>query len=83
MELKMDCMTSRILLQKVCSYKCQFCTKVCASSRLVSSSYDCWEKHKEKALDVLDPNQNVKTTCNSKLKSAKLKDLFIKRVQKN
>ena len=32
----MDCLTSRILLQKVCSYKCQFCTKVCASSRLVS-----------------------------------------------
>ena len=36
MELEIDCLTSRILLQKVCSYKCQFCTKVCASSRLVS-----------------------------------------------
>ena len=36
MELEKDCLTSRILLQKVCSYKCQFCTKVCASSRLVS-----------------------------------------------
>ena len=30
------CLTPRILLQKVCSYKYQFCTKVCASSRLVS-----------------------------------------------
>ena len=27
---------SRIFFQKFCSYKCQFCTKVCASSRLVS-----------------------------------------------
>ena len=36
MELEMDCLTSRILLRKGCSYKCQFCTKVCASSRLVS-----------------------------------------------
>ena len=26
-ELGMDFLTSRILLQKVCSYKCQFCTK--------------------------------------------------------
>ena len=36
MELEMDCLTSRILLQKVCSYKYQFCTKVCVSSRLIS-----------------------------------------------
>ena len=36
MELGIDCLTPRILLQKVCSYKCQFCTKVSASSRLVS-----------------------------------------------
>ena len=39
MEVEMDCLTSRILLQKACSYKCQFCTKVCASSRLVSQVY--------------------------------------------
>ena len=36
MELEMDCLTSRILLQNVFSYKCQFCTKVCVSSRLIS-----------------------------------------------
>ena len=30
-ELEIDCLTSRILLQKVYSYKYQFCTKVCAS----------------------------------------------------
>ena len=29
----------RILLQKVCSYKCQFCIKLCASSGLVSQVY--------------------------------------------
>ena len=31
---------------------------------------------------VSDPNQNVETKCNSKLKFTYLKDLFIKRVQK-
>ena len=32
------------------------------------SSYDGWEKCKEKVPDVSDPNQNGETTCNSKLK---------------
>ena len=32
----MKCLTSRILFLKVCFYKCQFCTKVWASSRVVS-----------------------------------------------
>ena len=83
MELEMDCLTSRRLLQKFCSYKCQFCTKVRASSKAgLSSSYDGWVKCKEKVPDVSDPNQNVETTCNSKLKFTELKDLFIKRVQK-
>ena len=36
MELEMDCLTPRILLHKVCSYKYQFCNKLCASSRLIS-----------------------------------------------
>ena len=40
-------------------------------------------KYKEKVPDVSDPNQNVETKCNSKLKFTELKDLFIKRVQKN
>ena len=30
-ELETDCLTLRIPSQKVCRYKCQFCTKVCAS----------------------------------------------------
>ena len=84
MELEMDCLTSRRLLQKICCYKCQFCTKVRASSKAgLSSSYDGRAKCKEKLSDVSDPNQNVEVTCNSKLKFTELKDLFIKRVQKN
>ena len=34
--LEMDCLTSRILLQKACSYKSEFCSKACTSSKLVS-----------------------------------------------
>ena len=48
----------------------------------LSSSCDCWAKYKEKVPDVSGPNQNVETTCNSKLKFTSVKDLFIKRVQK-
>ena len=62
MELEMDCLTLRILLQKVCSYKCQFCTKVCASSRLVSQVHMIAGKNIKKLTDVSDPNQNVETT---------------------
>ena len=43
----MDCLTLRILLQNVCSYKCRFCSKVCASSRLVSQVH-------------MIPGQNIK-----------------------
>ena len=84
MELEMDCLTSRRLLQKIYCYKCQFCIKVLASSKAgLASSYDGWEKCKEKVPDVSDSNQNVETTCTSKLKFTELKDLFIKRMQKN
>ena len=31
MELEMDCLTSRRLLKKICSFKYQFCTKIWAS----------------------------------------------------
>ena len=57
MELEMDCLTS-------------ICTKVCASSRLVSQGHMCddgWAKYKENVPYVSDPNQNVETTYNSKL----------------
>ena len=72
MELEMDCLTLRRLLQKVCSYKCQFSTNVRAFSSLqcwsLTSSHDGWEKCKEKVPDVSYPNQNVDTRGHSKLK---------------
>ena len=49
----------------------------------LSNLNDGWEKYKEKVPDVSDPNQNVETTCNSKLTFTELIDLFIKKVQKN
>ena len=36
----------------------------------LSSLYNDWAKYKEKVPDVLDPDQNVKATCNFKLKFA-------------
>ena len=71
MELDMVCLILRRLLQKVCIYKCQFCTTyehfpVFFSGGL-SSSYDGWAKCKEKVPDVSDPNQNVETRSHSKL----------------
>ena len=77
MELEMDCLTSMIPLQNVFSYKCHFCSKVCATKAGLSSLYDCWAKYKEKVPYVSDPNQDIDTTCNSRLKFTQLKDLFI------
>ena len=39
----------------------------------LSSLSDGWEKYVEKVPDVLDSNQNVETTSNSKLKFTELK----------
>ena len=41
---------------------------MCIFKAGLSSSYDGWAKYKEKVPDVSDPNQNVETTCKSKLK---------------
>ena len=46
---------------------------MCIFKALKSSSYDCWVIYKEKVPGVSDPNQNVKTTCNSKLSLHNLK----------
>ena len=40
---------------------------MCMFKAGLSSSYDGWVKYKEKVPDMSDPNQNVETTCNSKL----------------
>ena len=42
--------------------------RMCIFKIGLSSSYNDWAKYKEKVPDVSDPNQNVETTCNSKLK---------------
>ena len=55
---------------------------MCIVKTGLSSLSDGWAKYKEKVPDVSDSNQNVETTCNSKLKFIELKDLFIKKVQK-
>ena len=45
----------------------------------LSNSYNGWAKYKEKVPYVSDPNQNVETTCNSKLKFQNLKIYSSKR----
>ena len=54
MELEMDCLISRRLLQKICS----------SQVHMMAGQNKC----KEKVPNVSDPNQNVETTCNSKVK---------------
>ena len=39
---------------------------ICIFKAGLSSLSDSWAKYKEKVPDVSNPNQNVKTTCNSK-----------------
>ena len=56
---------------------------VCIFKAGLSRLSDDWVKYIEKLPYMSDLNQNVKTTCNSKNKFTELKDLFIKRVQKN
>ena len=50
---------------------------MCIFKAGLSSLYDCWAKYKEKVPYVSDPNQDIDTTCNSRLKFTQLKDLFI------
>ena len=40
---------------------------MCMFKAGLPGSYDGWVKYKEKVPDMSDPNQNVETTCNSKL----------------
>ena len=75
MELEMDFLTSRIILEKVCSYKCQFCTKVYASSRLVSQVHMmAGQNIKKKYLMCQIPNKMLKEHAipNSSLHNIKM-----------
>ena len=49
----------------------------------LSSLSDGWANYKVKVFVQSDSNQNIETACNLKLTFAELRDLFIKRVQKN
>ena len=70
-QLEMNLHTSRILFfQKDSSHKCQFCTKVRASSRLVSQ---VWTKYKDKG-----SHQIIKTSFKKKLKLTKLQICVLK-----
>ena len=85
MELEMDCLTSRKPFQKVCSYECQFCTKVCAYSSLVFQVHMmAGQNIKKKYLMCQSPIKMWKQHAipNSNLHDLK-KDLFTKRLQKN
>ena len=48
----------------------------------LSSSYHGWTKYKDKVPDISDPNQNVETTYNSKLKIHNLKIYSLKGCRK-
>ena len=56
---------------------------LCVFKAGLSNLSDGWAKYKQKVPDMLDSNQILKTTCNSKLKFAELKDFFIKSVPEN
>ena len=77
MELKMERPISKMLLQKDCSCKFQFCTKVYASPKLVSPVQEMTGQHKDKLPDASHSSQNVETTRNVKLTLTGLKDTFI------
>ena len=71
MELEIDCLTSRIFCRRFAATNVSSAPKyehLPVFKAGLSSSYDGWAKCKEKVPDLSDPNQNVETTWNSKLK---------------
>ena len=68
MELGIDCPTSRILTESLLTQMSVLHQSMRIFKAGLSSSYDDWEKYNEKVPDVSDPNQNIETTCNYKLK---------------
>ena len=70
-------LTSSILFQKDSSYKCQLCTKVLRTPpRLISQVY-AWVKCKDEVPDASGSDQDIETSCNTKLKTC------VSKVQKN
>ena len=52
---------------------------ICNSKACLSSLRYVWTKCKDKVSDVLISNQNIETSCMSKLKSTKLKHLCFRK----
>ena len=73
---------SRKHLQKNCSAKQQFYTKVWPSRRLVTHVLTIWAKYKDVIPDVSDFTQNIAASCKSKLRLSELKDLNVKSTEK-
>ena len=74
-KMGMDYLTSRILLKKACSCKCQFYSKVCASSRLLpQAQVMAGQKIKKKCLMCQIPIKMLKQhgTPNSSLQNIKI-----------
>ena len=63
----MDCLTSKMLFAAINGISAPKYVHLQGWS-LKSSSYNGWVKCKKKVPDASDPNQNVETTWNSKLK---------------
>ena len=83
MELEMDLLPSRIFFQKGSNYKCQFCTKTCAPSNLVSQVSGISEKkHKDEVPDILGWNQNIERSCKPRFWSTELNDMCFKSTEK-
>ena len=79
-QLEMDCLASSVTSEKVFYCKCQFCTKVCISKE--SLSRHIRTKHKDKATDLSDSRQGTGTSCQSKFKITKLKNMYVKSAEK-
>ena len=83
MELRMNHLPSRIILQKDYSFKWQLCTKVCPFLQGWSPNFRYIKAiYKDAVPDISYSNQNTETSCKSKLKLLELKDLYIKSSEK-
>ena len=80
LQLKMDCLASRVTSEKDSNYKCQFCTKLCISKEALLRHVRT--KHKDKATDLSDSRQGTRTPCQLKLKITELKDMYVKSAEK-
>ena len=72
------CLFYLLVQQEDSSYVCQ----LCISKAVFLSLINFRTEYKGKIPDVLDSCRNIGTLSNSKLKLSKLKDLFVKNIDK-